>query len=50
MKFYMRKLLLRKKTSDPHCHDNPYSFILNEKPVSLLSVHGAKEIVIELNS
>lgn len=32
------------------CHDNPYSFILNEKPVSLLSVLGAKEIVIELNS
>jgi len=32
------------------CHDNPYSFILNEKPVSLLSVPGAKEIVIELNS
>jgi aspartate/methionine/tyrosine aminotransferase len=32
------------------CHDNPYSFILNEKPVSLLSVEGAKEIVIELNS
>ena len=28
------------------CHDNPYSFILNEKPVSLLSVPGAKEIVI----
>ncbi|MCX6206094.1 MAG: aminotransferase class I/II-fold pyridoxal phosphate-dependent enzyme [Bacteroidetes bacterium] len=32
------------------CHDNPYSFILNEKPVSLLSVPGAKDIVIELNS
>jgi LL-diaminopimelate aminotransferase len=32
------------------CHDNPYSFILNEKPVSLLSVEGAKEVVIELNS
>jgi LL-diaminopimelate aminotransferase len=32
------------------CHDNPYSFILNEKPVSLLSVPGAKKIVIELNS
>ncbi|MCG2615587.1 aminotransferase class I/II-fold pyridoxal phosphate-dependent enzyme [Terrimonas sp. NA20] len=31
-------------------HDNPYSFILNEDPVSLLSVDGAKEIVIELNS
>ncbi len=32
------------------CHDNPYSFILNEKPVSLLSVPGAKEVVLELNS
>ena len=31
-------------------HDNPYSFILNEKPVSLLSVPGAKDCVIELNS
>ena len=32
------------------CHDNPYSFILNETPMSLLSVDGAKDIVIELNS
>ena len=32
------------------CHDNPYSFILNEDPMSLLSVQGAKEVVIELNS
>ncbi len=32
------------------CHDNPYSFILNEDPQSLLSVDGAKDIVIELNS
>ncbi len=32
------------------CHDNPYSFILNETPQSLLSVEGAKEVVIELNS
>jgi LL-diaminopimelate aminotransferase len=32
------------------CHDNPYSFILNETPMSLLSVEGAKETVIELNS
>ena len=31
-------------------HDNPYSFILNDKPLSLLSVEGAKEVVIELNS
>lgn len=32
------------------CHDNPYSFILNETPLSLLSIEGAKDIVIELNS
>jgi LL-diaminopimelate aminotransferase len=32
------------------CHDNPYSFILNETPMSLLAVPGAKETVIELNS
>lgn len=31
-------------------HDNPYSFILNETPMSLLSVEGAKDCVIELNS
>ncbi len=31
-------------------HDNPYSFILNETPESLLSVEGAKDVVIELNS
>ncbi len=32
------------------CHDNPYSFILNDTPTSLLSIEGAKEVVIELNS
>ncbi|MDQ2862917.1 MAG: aminotransferase class I/II-fold pyridoxal phosphate-dependent enzyme [Bacteroidota bacterium] len=32
------------------CHDNPYSFILNNKPMSLLSIEGAKDVVIELNS
>lgn len=31
-------------------NDNPYSFILNEKPLSILSVEGAKDICIELNS
>ena len=32
------------------CNDNPYSFILNDNPQSLLSVPGAKEVAIELNS
>ncbi len=31
-------------------HDNPYSFILNDSPMSLLSVEGAKDVAIELNS
>lgn len=31
-------------------HDNPYSFILNSNPISILQVEGAKEICIELNS
>ena len=31
-------------------HDNPYSFILNEEPKSILQVEGAKEIVVEMNS
>jgi LL-diaminopimelate aminotransferase len=32
------------------CHDNPYSFILNDEPMSLLKVEGAKEVALELNS
>ncbi len=31
-------------------NDNPYSFILNDKPLSILSVPGAKEYCIEFNS
>lgn len=31
-------------------HDNPYSFILNDEQLSLLSVEGAKDVAMELNS
>ena len=31
-------------------NDNPYSFILNNNPLSILSVKGAKETALELNS
>ncbi len=31
-------------------HDNPYSFILNEEPLSILSVAGGKSVALELNS
>ncbi|WP_299214904.1 aminotransferase class I/II-fold pyridoxal phosphate-dependent enzyme [uncultured Aquimarina sp.] len=30
--------------------DNPYSFILNDSPISILSIDGAKEVALELNS
>ncbi len=31
-------------------NDNPYSMILNDQPVSLLSIEGADEVALELNS
>lgn len=31
-------------------NDNPYSFILNDEPTSILSIEGAKDVAIELNS
>ena len=31
-------------------HDNPYSFILNDNPVSLMKTEGAMEVALELNS
>ena len=31
-------------------NDNPYSFVLNKNPLSLLKVEGAKSVALELNS
>lgn len=31
-------------------HDNPYSFILNDTPTSIMQVPGAKDIAVEMNS
>ncbi len=32
------------------CNDNPYSFILNDNPLSIFSAEGAREVALELNS
>ena len=32
------------------CNDNPYSFILNDNPLSILAQPGAKDCCLELNS
>ncbi len=31
-------------------NDNPYSFILNDRPISILAATGAEEVALELNS
>jgi aspartate/methionine/tyrosine aminotransferase len=31
-------------------NDNPYSMVLNDEPLSLLSIKGAEEVALELNS
>jgi aspartate/methionine/tyrosine aminotransferase len=48
--FFEELVAFGKKHNILICHDNPYSFILNEYPMSLLSVEGAKDVVLELNS
>ncbi|MDD2328298.1 MAG: aminotransferase class I/II-fold pyridoxal phosphate-dependent enzyme [bacterium] len=50
MELFEKLVAFGKKHQIVICHDNPYSFILNDPPVSILSVPGAKEICIELNS
>jgi aspartate/methionine/tyrosine aminotransferase len=48
--FFEELIAFAKKHQILICHDNPYSFIMTEKPLSLLSIRGAKEVAIELNS
>ena len=50
MELYERLVDFGRRHSIVICNDNPYSFILNEHPLSILSVPGAKDICIELNS
>lgn len=47
---FQRLVAFGKKHGIVICHDNPYSMILNDRPLSILSAPGAKEICIELNS
>jgi len=47
---FEKLLAFAKKHSILLIHDNPYSFILNEEPLSILSFPDAKEHALELNS
>ena len=50
METYERLVEFARKHNIVVVNDNPYSFILNEKPMSLLQVEGAKDCCIEFNS
>lgn len=49
-KIMARFVRLAKEKNVLLVNDNPYSFILNNKPASLLSIPGAEEVALELNS
>ena len=50
METYERLVSFARRKGIVVVNDNPYSFILNDKPLSLLQVPGAKDCCIELNS
>jgi aspartate/methionine/tyrosine aminotransferase len=47
---FLRLISFCKKHQILLVNDNPYSFILNDRPSSILSITGAKEVCLELNS
>jgi LL-diaminopimelate aminotransferase len=47
---FVRLVGFAKKHKILICNDNPYSFILNENYISILSVPGAMDVALELNS
>ena len=50
-KIFYRKLIdFAKRHNILIVNDNPYGFILNNSPLSILSIQGAKEVCLELNS
>lgn len=50
MELFEKIVAFGKKHGIVIAHDNPYSFILNDKPLSLLQVPGALDTAIEMNS
>ena len=48
--FFKKLIVFAKKHQILIINDNPYSFILNENPLSILAIDGAKEVALELNS
>jgi len=50
LELFQKLVAFAKKNNILLVNDNPYSFVLNDSPMSLLQVEGAKEVALELNS
>ncbi|WP_108808332.1 pyridoxal phosphate-dependent aminotransferase [Aquimarina spinulae] len=50
VRLFKKMIDFAKKHSILLVKDNPYSFILNDSPTSILSIEGAREVALELNS
>jgi aspartate/methionine/tyrosine aminotransferase len=49
-KFYDEVIAFGKRHKILIVNDNPYSFVLNEKPISIMRYKSAKDVCLELNS
>lgn len=47
---FLKLIAFAKRNNILLVNDNPYSFVLNDNPQSILSIEGAKEVCLELNS
>lgn len=50
LELYQKLIDFGKKHHILIVNDNPYSFVLNHNPISILQVDGAKDVALELNS
>lgn len=50
LELFEKLVAFGKKHAIVICNDNPYSFILNDQKISILSIDGAMDVCVELNS
>lgn len=50
LRLFEKLVAFAKKHQIVLINDNPYSFVLNDDPISIFQVEGAKDIALELNS
>ncbi len=49
-KFFERLVAFAKRNNILICHDNPYTFILNDDPISIMQIEGSRDVALELTS